>query len=49
LAHLGESVDSKGEISRDKFKAALDAVGKYQKLANRSINYSDNDAAPAYQ
>jgi exopolyphosphatase/pppGpp-phosphohydrolase len=35
LARLGESVDDKGEISRDKFKAALDAVGKYQKLAKK--------------
>jgi exopolyphosphatase/pppGpp-phosphohydrolase len=29
LARLGESVESKGEISRDNFKAALDAVDKY--------------------
>jgi exopolyphosphatase/pppGpp-phosphohydrolase len=35
LARLGESVDGKGKISRDKFKAALDAVGKYQKLAKK--------------
>ena len=28
-------MDSKGEISRDKFKAALDAVDKYQKLAKK--------------
>ncbi len=33
MARLGESVDDKGEISRDKFKIALDAVRKYQKLA----------------
>jgi exopolyphosphatase/pppGpp-phosphohydrolase len=33
MARLGESVDSEKEISRDKFKNALDAVRKYQKLA----------------
>jgi len=33
MARLGESVEEKGEISRDKFKMALDAVKKYQKLA----------------
>jgi exopolyphosphatase/pppGpp-phosphohydrolase len=33
MARLGESVDERGEISRDKFKMALDAVRKYQKLA----------------
>jgi exopolyphosphatase/pppGpp-phosphohydrolase len=35
IARLGESVDDKGEISRDKFKAALDVVVKYQKLAKK--------------
>jgi len=35
LARLGKSVDDKGEISRDKIKAALDAVRKYQKLAQK--------------
>jgi exopolyphosphatase/pppGpp-phosphohydrolase len=35
LARLGKSVDDKGEISRDKIKAALDAVRKYQKLAHK--------------
>ncbi len=33
MVRLGESVDEKGEISRDKFKMALEAVRKYQKLA----------------
>ena len=33
MARLGESVDDKREISRDKFKMALDAVHKYQRLA----------------
>ncbi|HEY6284789.1 MAG TPA: CHAD domain-containing protein [Ktedonobacteraceae bacterium] len=33
MVRLGESVDDKGEISRDKFKMALDAIKKYQKLA----------------
>ena len=35
MARLGESVDEKGEISRDKFKLALGAVRKYQKLAQK--------------
>src|SRR5436305_13305564 len=35
MVRLGESVDEKGEISRDKFKMALDAVSKYQKLAKK--------------
>jgi exopolyphosphatase / guanosine-5'-triphosphate,3'-diphosphate pyrophosphatase len=33
LVRLGESVDDKGEISRDKFKIALNTIKKYQKLA----------------
>jgi exopolyphosphatase/pppGpp-phosphohydrolase len=33
MVRLGESVDDKGEISRDKFKMALDTIKKYQKLA----------------
>ncbi len=33
MARLGESVDGKREISRDKFKMALDVVRKYQSLA----------------
>src|SRR5439155_1267267 len=35
MTRLGESVDEKGEISRDKFKMALDAVRNYQKLAKK--------------
>jgi exopolyphosphatase/pppGpp-phosphohydrolase len=35
MARLGESVDDKGEISRDKFHLALEAVSKYQKLAKK--------------
>src|SRR5579863_114146 len=35
MARLGESVNEKGEISRDKFKTALNAVRKYQKLAKK--------------
>jgi len=35
MARLGESVDDKGEISRDKFKLALGTVRKYQKLAKK--------------
>src|SRR5947199_8183001 len=33
MARLGESVEDKREISRDKCKMALDAVRKYQRLA----------------
>ena len=33
MARLGESVDDKREIARDKFKMALDVVRKYQRLA----------------
>ena len=33
MVRLGESVDNKGEIARDKFKMALETVRKYQKLA----------------
>ena len=33
MVRLGESVDDKGEIARDKFKLALETEGKYQKLA----------------
>ena len=33
MVRLGESVDDKGEISRDKFKMALHTIKKYQKLA----------------
>ncbi len=33
MARLGESVDDKGQIARDKFKLALETVRKYQKLA----------------
>ena len=33
MVRLGESVDDKGEITRDKFKLALETVRKYQKFA----------------
>ena len=33
MVRLGESVDDKGEIARDKFKMALETVRKYWKLA----------------
>src|SRR5438270_6593065 len=35
MARLGESVDESGEISRDKFDTALDAIRKYQELAKK--------------
>ena len=35
MARLGESVDDSGEISRDKFDTALDALRKYQELAKK--------------
>jgi len=35
MARLGESVDNSGEISRDKFNIALDAVHEYQQLAKK--------------
>jgi exopolyphosphatase / guanosine-5'-triphosphate,3'-diphosphate pyrophosphatase len=35
MVRLGESVDDKGEISRDKFKLALGVMHKYQKLAKK--------------
>src|SRR5205823_1477538 len=35
MARLGESVDESGEISRDKFKVALDTVRKYEDLAKK--------------
>ncbi len=35
MARLGESVDEKGEITRDKFKQALETIDKYQKLAKK--------------
>jgi exopolyphosphatase/pppGpp-phosphohydrolase len=35
MARLGENVDNSGEISRDTFDTALDAVRKYQELAKK--------------
>src|SRR5260221_10101500 len=35
MARLGESVDESGELSRNKFDTALQALRKYQELAKK--------------